>query len=451
MCNYILVIAYDFPPIGGSGIQRTLKFVKYLPSFGWQPIVLTVKNDENVLNVRDHSLLEELSPETEIVRTNLIEPYDNIFHKVIMGTRSKFSHEINSHQDQKIKTKTRSKIGEFLHGLLIPDRYIGWFPYAIRAGAVIIRKYRPRAIFSSSPAETTHLIGLYLASKFNIPWITDFRDPWTLYPFSLNRLYPLGRFEKYLEKKVLKRASYVITTTEECKNGFLSLYPSLDREKFHVIPNGYDEDDFKEVKPQKFNKLTMIFTGNLYQQKPPTELFQAICLAVKEKPEIQEKFQFLFIGSQYQGFSKLVKKWRLEGIVRIISYKEHHECLSYLLGSDICYYDFPYDKGYRIKPLQISAKIYEYLRSGVFIFAVIPENLPAAKIITETNSGIVIAPRNIEKMRKELLSLLEIYLKENKIRKRTTSVIDIKKFDRKNHTQKLTTLIEQFKVRPITT
>jgi glycosyltransferase involved in cell wall biosynthesis len=330
--------------------------------------------------------------------------------------------------------------------LLIPDRVVGWFPYATRSGVRLISKYRPKAIYSSSPPETAHVIALYLSRKFNIPWIADFRDPWTQFEFSRNRLYPFIKIERYLEKIVLESTSNVLTVTEECKDSFLSLYPWLDKQKFHVIPNGYDEEDFRQVKPKEFDKLTIIFTGRLYQQTPPAEIFKALNFALQEKSEMQGKCQFLFIGNQYVTFSKLVKKWCLEGIVQTIPYQEHQECLSYLLGSDICYYNFSTDNPNN-KPLHHSAKLYEYLRSGTFIFAVIPEYLPVSKIINKANAGVVVDPQNIEKMRNELLSLFEIYLKKNKIPKRSSKVLDISNFDRKSHTQKLANLLNKYKKR----
>jgi glycosyltransferase involved in cell wall biosynthesis len=406
--------------------------------------VLTVIEDEKVFRIRDYSLLNELnefSPETKIIRTNLIDPYENIFHRFIMGTRTKFSEEKSIITGKKSVLKARSKIGNFVNGMLIPDRFVGWLPYAIREGVKIVSKYRPRVIFSSSPPETNHVIALYLTRKYNIPWIADFRDPWTQYYFSRNRLYPFMKLEKYIEKKVLEKANNVIATTEECKNSFISLYPWLNEQKFHVIPNGYDEDDFMKIKPKKFDKFTIIFTGNLYQQTPPDGIFNALNFALNKMPKMRKKCQFLFIGKQYASFPALIKKWELENIVKAVTYQEHHECLAYLLGSDVCYYNFSSEKLPTEMPLHHSAKLYEYLRSGNFIFAVIPENLPVAKTICEAEAGVVIEPDNVIRMRKVLLSLFEVYIKSEKIPKRTSEITGIKAFERKNHTHKLANLL----------
>ena len=438
----ILIIAYEFPPIGGSGVQRTLKFAKYLPSFGWQPLILTIREDAAIIRVKDASLLSEVPENAFIFRTDLFDPYDNFLHHLIMGTRNRYSTQVKKEKNQHFGQKIKTSISSFLNGFFVPDQLVGWYPYAVRKGSDVIKRYQPDLIFSTSPAETTHVIARALAKKFRLPWVADFRDPWTSSGLAIERLYPMKKLEKWLERKVLDNASAVITVTEECRLDFLLHDPSLDFQKFHCIPNGYDEEDFDSVVAKKFGKFTIVFIGRLYKENSIKNIFQALNLCFEENPEMRKNTAFLFIGEQYPTFRELVLESGLHDVVEQVSYQEHKASLSYLLGAHMCFYDFCAKKERSKIPLHHSAKIYEYLRSGTFILAVIPDDLPVATIINETQSGVVIQAEAIADIKQQFLERYTLFREGQHSKNTKHDTEKLRVYTRKNLTKNLVSVLE---------
>lgn len=423
----MLMVAYDFPPLGVAGVHRNLAIVKHFTSVGWKVIVLTVTQNQKIFSSYDWSLMASVPRPAIIVRTKLIEPYDNFLHRIIMGTRKKFTRDGGNTDDSpppKSFSSIRKTVGNFLHSCMIPDRFMGWIPFALRSGIRIVKQYRPDVIISESPTIASHIVGYYLNRRFGIPWILDFHDPWTTYAFALQRVFPFNIIEKFFEKKFLMTGDHIITTAKSLKDEFQKMYPNISKEKYHVIYYGYDDTLFNNIKPKTFDKFTIVFTGTTYDVPVHQDFFSGIQIAIAKEPRLYEKMQVLFIGNAFQGFSDLIHQYNLDTIVHDLGYHKHESCMQHLLGAHAAYY---YIYNYN----QISCKLFEYLRSGTFIFAILPSGHEVEKIITDTSSGLICPLKNPNKISDRLLNIFEQYRNQDSLRPNPRHPL-IESFDHNN-------------------
>ncbi len=422
----VLMIAYDFPPIAKSGVQRTVKFAKYLPLFGWNPIVLTVNRREDVLEATDSSFLNELPKDLKVYRSKMIEPYD--LYNVFGGKKKQGSDVFYFENTDSIKGKLSNLIGKFL----VPDTKIGWYPYAIRDARKIFNENNIDVIFSTSPKMTAHLIGRTLAKKYNKPWVSDFRDPWT---GVIKRSLPLRKWDEYLESIVINEANKIISIMKEINNDFLKKYPSVDSRKFITISHGFDSEDFQDIQAKNFKKFTIIYTGTFYKGRDPQKLLQALKLLLEENEKLRNDIQVIFLGNEYLNTKNLIEKFGLGDIVISIPHVSHKECLSYLLGAHVCYFNVT-------KRDAITVKLFDYICSKKPILALIPENSPAARIIHYTKSGIVIDPEKIREIKEAIMSFYEDYKKGIlKLNRDDDSIIY--QYERKKQTQQLSCFFDE--------
>lgn len=215
-----LMIAYQFPPMGGSGVQRTIKFVKYMMDFNWEPVVFTRKISK--MTLKDETLSKDIPSNVKIIRTNA---YDLTEFPSLFGLFGK----------------------AIARKILIPDGERLWQNFSKEEAVKVIKEEKIDLIYTTSYPYSDHLLGLYLKKKFpNIPWVVDFRDEWTNNPYLLDNPYnPLRmNIERKMEKRVMEVADYLITNTPIMMKNFVDAYP-FTKEKFYVIPNGYDKDDFQ--------------------------------------------------------------------------------------------------------------------------------------------------------------------------------------------------------------
>jgi glycosyltransferase involved in cell wall biosynthesis len=233
----VLLVAYYFPPLGGAGVQRSLKFAKYLPELGWQPTVLTCST--GMRYTQDPSLTADIPAGLQVERASVLEPWRPL---------------LRSH-----------RLTLFLNRWLsLPDRQIGWFPLAYRKGLKWLRGGFFSAIYTTAAPYTAHLLGLRLKRATGLPWIADFRDEWTQNP-SLPNPSPLyRRLNKTWERQVLTEADRVLSVSEPITEGLQKLVEPTQRGKFHTLTNGYDPADFPaQSENRSSQKFTVVYTGSL--------------------------------------------------------------------------------------------------------------------------------------------------------------------------------------------
>ena len=404
----VLVIAYHYPPLGGGGVFRTLKFTKYLPQFGFQPYVLTVKNPMYV--TKDPTLLKEIPQEVKVFRAFSFE------HRALRAPRL---------------------LNIDLKWFYMPDVNIGWLPFAVHAGVKIIKKENIDIIYATSPIWTSLLIGFLLKKKTKKPLVIDFRDPWTDNPFTEYPTKLHKNIENKMEEKILTHADYVILVSDSMKNSLIKKYPFI-KSKIEVITNGFDPDDFKNLKiHEQTNKFRITHTGSLYGVRTARPLLLALKELTEEKADLRDKLEVMFVGNYGKETPLLVKNFRLENVVKLIRYISHKECLELMLNSHALLLLIT-AKGPRGKGI-LTGKLFEYLASQRPILAVAPENGAAANIIKSLKAGTVVSPNNMRLIKQKMFDFYEKW-KQGRL---ATITSDITKYNRRFLTQRLAQILEK--------
>jgi len=444
----VLIISYFFPPLGGIGVQRVLKFVKYLPHFGWQPSVLTLKNPD--YEMFDPELLKDVPIQTKIIRTRTIEP-SKIYHSVVslidkirstLQTR-RSKGEIDF--DVTPKHRLDTKISNFI---FIPDNRVGWLSFAFLA----IRRERKRhkfdMIFSTSPPFSTHLVGLIAKLILKKPWVVDFRDLWVLHPHTRPATKFHLRISKYIEHKVLKFADKIITVSEPFREDLKKTYPDVSPEKFEVIPNGYDSDDFEAKndgnEDEKFS-IGHIGSLRMYSGRTPYYFLTALADLKKEVPELVEEASIFLVGAidrpSRRIIDEIVLKFNLENTVHYTDFVSRKQAMSYMKSFDVLLF-LPIEsyKGCGSSRGTIAGKLYEYLATGKPILALTEEG-PVRDLIKKSGCGILADYDDTQQIKREILNC---YNKFKKGQLRIEPNWDfITQFERKKLTQQLANVLDE--------
>jgi len=426
----VLIITYYWPPAGGPGVQRVLKFVKYLPLFGWQPIVLTVNNGE--YPAIDETLLNDIPENCIIYKTSSLEP--NQIYKKFVGLKE--TDKIPNAVVTEKNLSWKKKLANFIRlNFFIPDAKILWKPIAVHRGKEIIRKEKPDLIFSSSPPPTVHLIAKKLSRWSGLKWIADFRDPWTdMYYYSAVKKSPHTKMiEKHLELSVLKATDKIVTVSQQIVSLFQSKINRL--ENIAIIPNGFDLDDFQTIsKEKKSSKFTIAYAGKLSHQQNPVNLWQALANLVEHNTEFAANTELLFMGNFSPTVLTSLREYGLDKILTNLGYVDHKEMLAKLQTADILLLVIPQSE--KNKGI-LTGKVFEYLGLQKYILGIGPEDGDVAQIFKQTSSGKMFGYSASPEQ--EILSRFQNRNAEHSGIKNRKS---IEKYSRKNLTQKLVSLFE---------
>lgn len=424
----VLIITYYWPPAGGAGVQRVLKFAKYLPQFGWQPIILTVENPD--CPVIDETLLNDIPEACKIYKTKSLEPFE--FYKKISGKKK--GEKIPS--DILMNDKNLSLIQKFSKwvrvNLFIPDAKIGWKYYAVKEGLEIIKNEKIDLIFSTSPPQTPALIAKTLAQKTKLKWIADFRDPWMeiVHYQNLQRNSLTKFIDSRLEKSVLENATSLITISDDIINLFHS---KVENKKINLIPNGFDETDFKETEFAENKIFTIAYTGVLTKSRVPITFLKSLNKLIFE--DKVQNIKLVFAGKTCPEFDEEIEKNKLRNYYEQRGFLPHHESTNILQTADtllLIIDDVPNNKGF------LTGKIFEYLGTKKPIFAIGPTDGNANDILNETNSGKMV-DYNDEESTYSLLK--EMY--NNWLNKSFNFTYKVDQYSRKGLTKKLAEIFNE--------
>jgi glycosyltransferase involved in cell wall biosynthesis len=385
----VLIITYYWPPSGGSGVQRWLKFVKYLREFGIEPIVLTIDPHFATFPNYDYSLLKEIPEGIEIHTTQARSPFE-LYKKVRKkdAPQAGFSGEKTS--------GLVDKAMRFIRGnFFIPDARIGWNKFAIEKAKEIIQQNKIDSIITSSPPHSTQLIGLELKRMFNLNWLADLRDPWTeiYYNKELFRTSLAKKKDYKLEQLCLKNADKIVVVSEDIKRHFGANRKEI-LDKINVIPNGFDEADFLEVKSKlegenliskNITNKVISYVGNLGEQYPVEGFLEAFSEIVKNDSE----WKLQFIGNCHDGVKRMVELLKISANVEFIPYVNHSEAIDFMLKASILLLIIPEienNKGI------LTGKLFEYLATGNTIINIGPKDGDAAAILKENAVSITLNP-----------------------------------------------------------
>ncbi len=402
----VLIIAYYFPPLGGSGVQRTVKFAKYLSRYGWKPTVLTVQPAGYY--AYDESLLEEMDEEgVRIVRTKSADLNSLFRKKRIVAMPSEFWR------------KVLQWIGDVM---LVPDTKIGWKRYAVRKGLELLRTEKFELIFATAPPSTDFLIGAELKRKTGIPLVVDYRDAWLEYPFKYFPT-PLHRWlHRRLERKVQKAADRVIVTHRRVKEILLKRFRQLTYHDVVIIPHGYDAEDIPSSSPKKSDpkKLRIVHAGMFYGGRTPRTLLRAFKNLAMLDAVWSNRVEFEFIGAMRKDEQKLVDELGLASNVVWRGYLEHRECVRALMGADVLWYVVDND-------IQSPGKLYEYFGTRKPILASVVDGYTKQGL--EESGAAVTVPLNDVRAHEEALNMLWAQFESRKLKRPSEEFV--KQFDRK--------------------
>jgi len=391
----VLIITYYWPPAGGPGVQRVLKFAKYLPEFGWQPIILTVQNGE--YPAYDESLFSDIPNECKVYKTPAIEPF--ALYKKFTGMSADEAIPVATLTEK--KTNWKKKLAHWIRlNLFIPDAKIGWIPYAVRAGKHIIRNEKPDIIFSSSPPPTVHLIARSLARWSRIKWVADFRDPWTkIHYYHKNRNELSKLIDRTHELKTITSCSMKTFVSTE----FSKLLALNRKNKSLIIPNGYDENELKPIHA-KTDYFNIVHVGGINRSRYYHIFFQSIQNLINKNVLDRKRIQLIFIGKVEDSVAADIRI-ECSGLqqIQLTGYVPHIEALDYMYRANILILFLENVDNYEG---HVPGKLFEYIAAGNFILGIGPQG-DAAHILKETSSGKMFEQNDQKGIEKELATQYE--------------------------------------------
>ena len=371
----LLYVAYFFPPTGGAGVQRSVKFVRYLPDYGWTPTVVTVRKSRYWM--QDESLCAEIPTSVRVIRTQALTG---------LGLLDLFSArrgggETNVRRSGRVQGFLRNTAG----WLAVPDPYVGWVPFAARAVARALNN-RSVLMTTSSP-DSAHLVGLRLKGR-GVPWVADFRDPW-LRRMSYSPATSLHRrVHEMLESRVVRGAARIIVTSETTRSDFLARYNWLEASRIVCIPNGYDEEDFPDPAPPAGERFVVLHLGQLNPERRIPPLLDHLEAFLGVRPEARTQTTLEIVGPHYREDELVVQRRGLAGLVRFESALPHREAILRLLRARVLVLmEQESERGGLILP----GKVFEYLRAHRPILGLLPHGA-AWDLLTGLQAGCCALP-----------------------------------------------------------
>lgn len=425
----VLIITYYWPPSGGAGVQRWLKFVKYFRTFGIEPIIYTPSNPE--MPVIDESLVQDIPDSIEIIQQPIWEPYT--WYKRWVGIKP--SEKINTgFLSESEKPKKSESIGVWIRGnFFIPDARCFWIQPSIKFLSKYVAENQIDAIVSTGPPHSMHLIAKGVKKKCNIPWLADFRDPWTNIDFYDQLMLTRWADKKHrrLELEVIQSADMVTTVT------------SFDQKDFTLkgakscewIPNGYDEEFPEGITPNAIFEL--VHVGSIPKSRNHDNLWKAIQLACEEDLNFKKNISIKLVGKVDISVKKSISQFDLKDKVKFQEYLPHHEAIEVQQRSQILL--LLVNNSGNAKSI-LTGKFFEYLAAQRPILAIGPKNGEMNEILTQTGSGKCFDFEEVSTIKEQLLLWHSHFLNHGNL---SNPHVDISAFSRKNLTEKMSRFIHQ--------
>ena len=431
----VLIVSYYFPPSGGPGVQRVLKTVKYLPQYGYEPIVLTVADAD--YPAVDESLMDSIPRATKVVRTKILEPY-NIYRR-FTGKKAGAAVDVENIPSGK-KKGLSELIAELVRStFFIPDARIGWLPYAVPAALELIGREKIDIIYSSSPPYTSALIARKLKKKTGKPWVMGLRDPWTGFISAPQRWFVPGWIDRSMEKSSVESADAVEIAWEGIGKDLMSKYPELSSSKINHIPNGFDSDDYPDLPPSKDTRFCITYTGSLYGRRNPRTLLAAVKNLRAAGIISPDNFKIVFAGRFGAEVQAMFAEKGLQGLVEMKGYLPHDQSIGLLLQSDLLALIVDdSDLSDEIVP----GKVFEYIGARRPIIAFATEGA-AARIIRDTGTGLVVAPNDVDAAESVLSSAVASKMRGERLGFFSPREQVIKEFERKEAARKLSEIFNE--------
>lgn len=421
----LLIITYYWPPAGGPGVQRWLKFVKYLPEFNIQPIVYIPENP--TYPIIDEGLQSEVPDKVIILKNKIFEPYGlaSFFGK--NKTKKISSGIIPNQKKQSFLEKTLLWVRG---NLFIPDARFLWVKPSVKFLKKYIEENNIETIVTSGPPHSLHLIGLQLKKDLNVKWFADFRDPWTTigYHKALKLSSYAEKKHKAMEKEVLNSADTIIVTSKSTKTEF----QVITSKPIEVITNGYD---IEKIEKQTLDeKFTLAHIGSFLSERNPSILWQALKELVSENADFKNDFRLKLIGATSQEVLDTISEFKLNDYVQNLGYVSHQEAIEHQRKSQVL---LLIEINSTATKSIIPGKLFEYMVSERPIIAIGPEGSDFAEIITATNTGVFFTYDEKEKLKALLLKYYQEYQNKNL----NVHAVGLQQYSRKSLTQQLVQIL----------
>ncbi len=424
----LLILTYYWPPAGGAGVQRWLKFVKYLVDFGYEIHVYTAENPE--APAFDNSLLEDIPSGITVIKKPIWEPFE--FYKKITRRKGNFNAGFLT-EDHRNKSSLADKISLFIRAnFFIPDAKMFWINPSVRFLKKYIVQEKIDVVISSGPPHSLHIIASKLKKQLKINWLADFRDPWTNIDFykELPVSKPVHLYHKYLEKKVLRQADRVVVVGETMKSEFLEISPTS---RIDVITNGFD------IEPSASKNLdgdfTILHVGSINADRSHESFYKTLRELCHSNQEFAARLKLKFIGKTDYKARQFIKKYELESLTQFIDYLPYNEIAAIQSSARILY--LPVNNSLNAKGI-LTGKFFEYLAALRPILAQGPVNGDIAKILEQTQAGVIVDFEDLDGMKTAINKEFNGYL-ENSVASLSQNVDS---FSRKNLTRQLHEILE---------
>lgn len=421
----LLIITYYWPPAGGPGVQRWLKFVKYLPEFGVQPIVYVPENP--TYPIVDEGLVSEVSDKAIILKNKIFEPYQlaSFFSK---KNTKKISSGIIPN---KKKQSFLQKMLLWIRGnIFIPDARFLWVKPSVKYLKKYIQENQIDTIVTSGPPHSLHLIGLKLKKELGVKWFADFRDPWTTigYHKELKLSSYADKIHKDLEREVLNTADTIIVTSKTTKKEF----EALTNKPIEVITNGYDVE---KVEKQTLDaKFSLAHIGSFLSERNPKILWESLSELTSEVPDFKTDLEIKLIGAVSQEVLQTISEFSLDSFVTNLGYVSHKEAVAHQRKSQVLLLiEIDSENTKSIIP----GKLFEYMVSERPILAIGPKDSDFSEIIKSTNTGVFFKYDQKEQLKATILNFYHLY-KEHNLK---VHAVGLQNYSRKNLTQKLVDIL----------
>lgn len=424
----VLIITYYWVPSGGAGVQRWVKFVKYLRLFGWEPIVYTPENPE--YPSEDFSFAKDIPEDVEILKRPIWEPYD--IYRSLTGKKGKRINAGFISENKKSGWKDRLSI--WLRGnLLIPDPRRFWIKPSVKFLTDYLIKNPVDAVITTGPPHSMHLIGLELKKKFpKLKWIADFRDPWTNIDFykDLNLTKLADKVHRRMEREVVQGADCVVVVSNEMMKEFAVLNPK----QLELITNGFDKDDVADINVKPDKQFTLSHIGTLNAARNPKSLWKVLGELVQFHEDISRDLRIQLIGKIDFSVTEDLEKNGLSDKLIKADYIQHNEAIIRQQSSQVLL--LLINNTQNAKGV-LTGKFFEYLASGRLILAVGPSDGDVAEVLRETGAGQIADFEDEQGMKSIVLNYYENYKKGEL----AVAVHSIEKYSRKELTERLANLL----------
>ena len=430
----VLIILYYWPPSGGAGVHRWLKFVKYLRNFGWEPIVYVPSNPD--YPIIDSKRMEEIPKDIEIIKRPIWEPF-SLYRKFTgkeKDSKMDFGHLVNV--KSYIQKGWKERLSIWIRGnLFIPDSRLFWVNPSIRFLSDYYNKNPFQAVISSGPPHSLHLIALQLKTKFNVPWMADFRDPWSEYFASLMLTKWAIRKHEALEKKILQTADKVVVIGRNMQ------IQNLEKAGIQsdLVMNGFDIEDYQLPEKQMFNKekFTMLYAGTLSQRRNNSLFWKVIRSLIDSNELFELTVNIQLVGKVDSSVLKDIEQFNLERYVEFIDFIPFKEVVKRQMEATVLLLFVDNFEGAK---WVLTGKFFEYLASNRPILAIGPKEGDLEAEMMNTSSGLLADFNEEESIKNAIITLFKQYIDK--------SIFDfqnknIEKYSRKGLTQKIASLLQE--------